>query len=156
MSRCELFLDEHAAGVDCGDDGHRKALALRASGARPWSTLERQGDPRTGDWRDHLDGRPVQNGAGLELQAVDYPADDYGEFTRLRDEGVRVRYETAWTGRGEGREPVVLPSSPVGKGLQDTSGSGLFAVRISTLTEREKSEFADAVDELAHFLAAEK
>jgi hypothetical protein len=107
MGDCDLHLSEHAVGDDCGSDFHRKALAWRRAGAAPWSALDRRGDPRVGDWRDYLDGEPIANGSALELQGIEYsPGEEYG--SRPRADGVRVRYETSWAGRAEGREPVRL------------------------------------------------
>ena len=88
---CDLFLDEHARGRDCGDAAHEAAIARRAEGAPSWSSIERREEH--GSWRDYVDGEPVHCGAVLELQGIEYRADDYGEFTVKLPTGVRVRYE---------------------------------------------------------------
>ena len=93
MNRCDLLLDEHAAGVDCGDDGHRGAIARRRDSGKQWSLIERRVDH---PWRDFLDGQPIHCGARLELQAVDEKYDDYGGWQIHLQAGELVRYEVAW------------------------------------------------------------
>jgi hypothetical protein len=105
MTKCDLFLDEHSRGLDCGEPAHQAALDRRAEGAPNWSSLERREED--GSWRDYVDGEPVHCGEVLELQGFESRADDYGEFTVKLPSGVRVRYE-------HDRGQVVLYSSIAG------------------------------------------
>jgi hypothetical protein len=89
--KCDSLLSEHTPDTQCEDAEHRAALARRADGAGSWSPIVRS---RTeGGPRDFLDGEPINCGSGLELQAIEYRSDDYGEFTVKLPSGVRVRYE---------------------------------------------------------------
>lgn len=90
---CDLSLSEHGRN-DCADPGHAKALETRRAGAPPWSALIRR-DEGVNGWRHYLDGQPIHCGTGLELQSIEWKADDYGEFTVRQPAGVRVRYETS-------------------------------------------------------------
>ncbi len=90
-----MFMDHADGDTSCATDPkHTAALAARRSGAPSWSALELRRE--RGDWRHYLDGEPIHCGAGLELQAIEWKGDDYGEFTIKRAEGVRVRYEVEW------------------------------------------------------------
>ena len=106
---CDLFLDEHELGRPCGDESHRVALAARRGGAPKWSPIERGRD--AGGGRDFLDGRPIHCGTGLELQAIEYKSDDYGEYVLALPTGVRVRYEIEFVrdpAAGENPKRIVL------------------------------------------------
>lgn len=66
-------------------------------GARSWSAIERRHE--YGDFRDHLDGKPIHCGDQLELQAIEYVPrpDGSGKEDVLKlPTGTRVRYEVAW------------------------------------------------------------
>jgi hypothetical protein len=90
-----MFMDHGDDDTSCATDPkHTKALAARRSGARTWSAIEIRRE--RGDWRHFLDDQAIHCGAGLELQAIEWKSDDYGEFTVKLDEGVRVRYEVEW------------------------------------------------------------
>lgn len=90
-----MFMDHADGDTSCPTDPkHTAALVARRSGAPSWSALELRRE--RGDWRHYLDGEPIHCGAGLELQAIEWKGDDYGEFTVRLAEGVRVRYEVEW------------------------------------------------------------
>jgi hypothetical protein len=103
---CDLFLDEHNAGIRCDNAEHRAALARRAEGAPAWSAIERARDG--GGLRDFLDGRPIHCGTGLELQAFEIRSDDYGDYQVALPNGSRVRYELGVAEGDDGRRPIVL------------------------------------------------
>jgi hypothetical protein len=86
--------DDYAGG--CSDPKHRAALERRLAGAPEWGALERR--RAHGDFRDHLDGKPIYCGTGLELQGREYRSDNYGEYSLNLPTGLRVRYELAWGG----------------------------------------------------------
>jgi hypothetical protein len=93
---CDLMLHEHTG--PCADPKHNEALARRAAGAPKWHILERRQE--AGGYRDFLhghDSRPVavavHCGEMLDLQAVEYKADDFGEYALFLNKGIRVRYE---------------------------------------------------------------
>jgi hypothetical protein len=86
---CDLMLYEHTA--PCDDPNHAEALKRRAAGASQWGKISRLCD--VGGPRDFLDGKPIPCGTMLELQAVEYQADDYGEYMLYSDNSVAVRYE---------------------------------------------------------------
>lgn len=101
---CHPFLDEHA-GKPCADPVHAAALAA----GRHRSSLERdRAKRRDGGQRDFLEGRPINCGAGLGLQAVEERADDYGEYLVSLPHGPRVRYELDVPRPGEARRRIVL------------------------------------------------
>ena len=102
---CDLFFDEHA-GKLCADPGHAAALTRRADTAAAWSAIERSDDD--GGQRDFLDGRPINCGAGFELQAVEERSDDYGEYLVSLPHGPRVRYELDVPRPGEAGRRIVL------------------------------------------------
>ena len=86
-------LDGH--GCTAGDDAHCPAQQAaerrrRAQDGR-WSALV-LGDDGGGP-RHFLDDRPVHCGTMLELQALEYASDDYGEYPVPQQCGVVVRYE---------------------------------------------------------------
>jgi hypothetical protein len=94
---CDLMLHEHTDL--CDDPKHREALARRAAGAPKWYALERREEWQSG-YRDYLNGHDrsgqavaVHCGETLELQAVEYEDDDFGEYALFLDKGIRVRYE---------------------------------------------------------------
>lgn len=92
---CDLLLGEHDDSLlRCSNAEHRTALERRSGGAPKWSTLERR--HKHGDFRDYLDGTPIHCGEGLELQAIEYRSDDYGQFALPLATGVHVRYELDW------------------------------------------------------------
>lgn len=109
---CDRFLNEHDFLIPCVDPKHRAALARRAGGAPGWSPIVRGEDG--GGVRDYLDGRPIHCGVGLELQAIEYYSDDYGDYVLKLPTGVRVRYELAWypnaTEADQTRHPVLYGS----------------------------------------------
>jgi hypothetical protein len=93
---CDLMLFEHTA--PCDDPKHCEALKRRAAGAPKWHRIERREDG--GGYRDFLAGHdssgrsvPVHCGEMLELQAVEWKDDDFGEYALSLDKGIRVRYE---------------------------------------------------------------
>jgi hypothetical protein len=94
--------DERCWFHDHGDDDtacskdprHTAALRLRHSGAPSWGRLDLKTDG--GGWRHFLEGGAIHCGAGLELQAIEWQSDDYGEFTLRTSTAVRVRYEVEW------------------------------------------------------------
>ena len=86
---CDLFLHEHTG--PCADPTHNEALKRRSAGASKWYAIERREDP--GGWRDYLEGSPIHCGGQIELQAVEYRGDDFGEYTVWLDKAVTVRYE---------------------------------------------------------------
>ncbi len=94
MGSCDLSIYDHDTLIRCDDAAHRAALARRAAGAPSWSLLERRHEHD--DFRDYLDGKPIHCGTGLELQAIEYRSDDYGEYIVKLPTGARVRYELAW------------------------------------------------------------
>jgi hypothetical protein len=111
MKICDRFLDEHDILIGCADPEHRAALARRAAGAPSWGQLVREDEGANG-FRDYLDGEPIHCGAGLELQAIEYRSDDYGEYVLKLPTGVRVRYELDWPPRGD--RQVVLHAGIAG------------------------------------------
>ncbi len=111
MKLCDLFLDEHTAGVDCADPAHREAIAHRSDRGDQWHKIVAGED--AGGRRDFLDGKPIHCGAGLELQAIEHREDDYGGYVVYLQTGVRARYEIDFAragGRGYqyGRDVIVL------------------------------------------------
>lgn len=56
--------------------------------------------------RHFLDGEPIHCGTALELQAIEYRYDDYGEYHAVLPRGIRVRYEL--DGPGSLAQRVVL------------------------------------------------
>jgi hypothetical protein len=93
---CDLFLHEHTG--PCADPKHCEALKRRAAGAPKWHAIERRQDG--GGYRDFLHGHdssgkavPIHCGETLELQAVEYKDDDFGEYMLYLDKGQFVRYE---------------------------------------------------------------
>jgi hypothetical protein len=96
--KCDLSLYDHRERGDsyCVDDpGHRQALQARRDAlAGAWSLIER-GSDRGGD-RDFLDGKPIHCGSALDLQAMEFRSDDYGEYTAWIAKGTIVRYEVEW------------------------------------------------------------
>ena len=96
MPTCDLMLFEHTG--PCSDPKHREALRRRAAGAPKWSPISRLTDD--GGTRDFLDGQAIHCGDMLELQAVEWQADDFGEFVLPLEIGKRVRYECNLSGRG--------------------------------------------------------
>jgi len=95
---CELMLFEHAG--PCDDPEHVKALARRSVGAAQWGKIERRYEH--GDLRDYVNDDPIHCGDQLELQAVEYRADDYGEYMLYLESSVLVRYELS-----SARNPVL-------------------------------------------------
>lgn len=75
--------------ASCPLEPHRRRRAGERQGA--WSPLELRREP-SGP-RHYLDGKPVHCGDGVELQALEYRHDDYGEYTVPVQRGVAVRYE---------------------------------------------------------------
>lgn len=69
------------------------AAAKREKG-QPWSALELRRE--SGGLRHYLDGEPVHCGDVLELQAIGYRSDDYGEYIVSLQRGSAVRYEASW------------------------------------------------------------
>jgi hypothetical protein len=61
------------------------------TGRPQWGKISRLSDP--GGPRDFLDDKSIPCGTMLELQAVEYQEDDYGEYMLYSDESVAVRYE---------------------------------------------------------------
>lgn len=89
-----MFFDHGDDDTACLKDvKHTAALHRRHSGAPSWGELELR--DVGGGWRHFLYGQAIHCGAGLELQAIEYKADDYGEFSLRLSTGVRVRYEVA-------------------------------------------------------------
>jgi len=93
---CDLMLFEHTG--PCDNPRHREALKRRAAGAPKWHPIERQEE--YSGFRDYLNGHdnsgvavPIHCGEQIELQAVEYRSDDFGEYTLFLDKGIRVRYE---------------------------------------------------------------
>lgn len=96
---CDLMLFEHSG--PCADPNHRAALERRAAGsAAKWGEITRRHEH--GDIRDYLKGEPIHCGDMLELQSVEYKADDYGEWVFYLDKSVTVRFELSGT-----RNPVL-------------------------------------------------
>lgn len=90
-----MFFDHGDDDTACLKDvRHTAALHRRHSGAPSWGELELKTD--AGGWRHFLDGEAIHCGSGLDLQAIEYKSDDYGEFSLRLSTGVRVRYEVAW------------------------------------------------------------
>jgi hypothetical protein len=113
--QCEMSLGEHEPDDHCDDPGHAKALLVRRQAkAASWSPIVLGQD--RGGWRDFLDEQPIHCGSGLELQALEYRSDDYGEYTVALDRGALVRYEVEWYQAPPGARPhrVVLYSSVAG------------------------------------------
>jgi hypothetical protein len=108
-TNCELLLSEHASDDRCSNPEHQKALERRRAGAPAWSSIVRGKD--AGGDRDFLDGEPISCGSALELQSMEYRADDYGEFTVKLAGGTPVRYELAAPARNESRRQIVLYAS---------------------------------------------
>lgn len=94
------FHDEGACHA--GDPEHcerslayRKRQRAKTEGA--WSQLIARKEEPNG-WRHYLDGEPVHCGEALELQAIQFKYDDYGEYHVHRPEGALVRYEANLNG----------------------------------------------------------
>lgn len=119
--KCDLSISEHDTLIRCADADHRAALVRRAAGAPNWSPIERRHSEREGT-RDYLDGKPIHCGTGLELQAIEYRSDDYGEFALKLATGVRVRYELAWPPGGADRQ-IILHGSIGGHEFTATADS---------------------------------
>lgn len=89
-SRCRY--DENCGAADCPAAAAERRRQEAHAGA--WSKLT---PPRGGGAAHasyyHLDGRPISCGTVLLLQNLVYEGDDYGEFTRLLQEGQLVRFE---------------------------------------------------------------
>lgn len=93
---CDLMLFEHDRS--CDNPKHNEALARRAAGAPKWYAIERREDE--GGFRDFLDGHhrgpssvAIHCGETIELQAIEFRDDDFGEYTLFLNKGIRVRYE---------------------------------------------------------------
>lgn len=89
----------HQGMCEVGDPDHcdrvlaqRKRQREKTAGA--WSALELRDEDMNGR-RHHLDGEPIHCGEFIELQAIEYKRDDYGEYTVHKQEGVLVRYEAS-------------------------------------------------------------
>lgn len=54
------------------------------------------------------DGEPIHCGAILDLQAIESLSDDYGEYHRPVQRGIRVRYELSFSATGSLAKRVVL------------------------------------------------
>lgn len=78
----------------------RAASARLAALSGSWSVLTIKGD------RHFLDGEPIHCGTALELQAIEFRNDDYGEYHAVLQRGIRVRYEL--NGPGSLAQRVVL------------------------------------------------
>ena len=97
MTICDLMLFEHTG--PCSDPKHREALQRRAAGVAKWYAIERREDG--GGFRDYLGGHhsgessvvAIHCGEQIELQAVEYRDDDFGEYAISLDKGIPVRYE---------------------------------------------------------------
>jgi hypothetical protein len=85
----DCSLGENCGGTDCPPAIAERKRAEEKLGA--WSKLVLGAD--SGGRRHFLDGEPVSCGTGLELQAIAYRSDDYGEYTVPLQQGVGVRYE---------------------------------------------------------------
>jgi hypothetical protein len=93
------MLDEHT--VPCDNPKHCDALRRRGEGrACIWGTISRLSDD--GGYRDFLDDQPISCGSMLELQAVDYKDDDFGEYSVYLNKGHVVRYEANLSRRDGG------------------------------------------------------
>ncbi len=105
---CGIDIFDHlqAGHLTCEDSGHRAALARRAPAGPPWGEIVRGHD--AGGQRDFLEGRPINCGAGLELQSVEERSDDYGEYLVSLPTGIRVRYELDVPRPGEEHRRIVL------------------------------------------------
>jgi hypothetical protein len=112
----EHSMSDHLDGLPmCGDPSHREAVRLRRSGSPEWSPIVLGND--RGGMRDFLDGQPIHCGTTLELQAIEWKADDFGEFTLRTSTPVRVRYEVAWrwlTGADKPTRPDVVLHADIG------------------------------------------
>ena len=93
---CDLLLFEHEH--DCDDPKHNEARKRRAAGAPKWYAIERKEE--YGGFRDFLDGHhrgpssvAIHCGEQIELQAVEWHSDDFGEYAISLDKAIPVRYE---------------------------------------------------------------
>lgn len=80
------------SGRDCPLEPARQRRREAKQGE--WSQLVVKREP--GGLRHYLDGQPVHCGAGLELQSWEDKSDDYGEYTKVLQVGVSVRYEASF------------------------------------------------------------
>lgn len=95
---CDLMLREHER--PCDNPKHNEALNRRAAGAPKWYAIERR-ELYAGGFRDFLDGHhrgegsavAIHCGEQVELQAIEYHHDDFGDYALSLDKGITVRYE---------------------------------------------------------------
>lgn len=100
-SRCTR--DENCGAADC--PAAAAALRRQQAQAGAWSKLTPPpGGAGAGASYYHLEGRPISCGTQLLLQKLVYEGDDYGEYTRLLQEGQSVRFELDY------RTPVLYVS----------------------------------------------
>lgn len=79
-------------------------MSIRIASAPKWAQIERRYE-NDGDLRDYVENRPIHCGDMLELQAIEYKADDDGEYSVSLDKGVIVRYELS-----SARNPIFYAS----------------------------------------------
>lgn len=89
-SRC--WRDENCGAADCPPAAAERRRQQAQAGAWSKLTPPRNDGDAYGSYH-HLDGRPISCGSRLELQKLVYEGDDYGEYTRLLQEGQSVRFE---------------------------------------------------------------
>lgn len=96
----DCFLDEIMEGKACSGGDPANCPAVKAAEVRrraragEWSELEVRDEG--GGQRHYLDGQAIHCGAMIEIQALEYKSDDYGEYTVCLQRGRLVRYELAW------------------------------------------------------------
>jgi hypothetical protein len=94
-----------------------------ATMAPAWSPVERR--IVSGDFRDYLDGRPIETGAWLELQAVEPRDDEDGTYDARIAAGVIVRYEIAHV--------PPSPDNPWGRVVELTGALGGHLVQLEAM-----------------------
>jgi len=96
---CDKSVFDHIEADEwtCAEREHAAALQRRAEGRRgQWHELRVR--RQSGGLRHYLDGEPISCGSSIELQAIDWHDDDFGEFRVYRPRGRVVRYEARQDG----------------------------------------------------------
>jgi len=100
METSETIRERHAecwfgevCAIGRADDCPPTIAARKRDKGTAWPMLEVRRE--LGGLRHYLEGEPVHCGAGLQLQAITFRADDYGEWQVALPLGTRVRYEAA-------------------------------------------------------------